>query len=192
MSEVDAMLKRYAEVRERLRNPPNAVPDTGINLRRHREPSSPTHIPVPEPLPPPQPHVISSLPPEPPKHLTLRSTFEISSGVLGLAPHELTEKRITRDRIFLRQIAIYVATKQKRWPITWISRLVNMDHSTIYYSYSKIERLLETDEHLKATIEDIERKLGLLPSPAASSDHQPYLGQGEEGNVPEPILSQVD
>src|SRR5690349_22619719 len=59
MSEVSQLVSNYNRIRDRLRFPPNAVPDRGIDLRRHRIPAAPT---MPETKEPPV-TVVQYLPP---------------------------------------------------------------------------------------------------------------------------------
>jgi Bacterial dnaA protein helix-turn-helix len=188
VSEVDAILQRYKEIKERFRNPTQVVEDSGINLRKPKGVKG-TVIPLAPPTPPPP--VPISLPP-PQRYLTLRSTFEISAEELGVTPELIKSKSRKKNVVFPRQIAIYVATKQKRWPLEWIARYVQLDHSTIYYSCERIIQLIESDGQLRNKIEAIEHKLSLLPASAIPAHNKPYLDEGAEGNVQEQGLFVMD
>ena len=189
MSEVDAMLQRYKEIKERFRNPTQVVEDSGINLKK---PKGVKGTVIPLTLQTPPTSAPTSLPPPPQRYLTLRSTFEISAEELGVTSDVLKSKSRKKNVVFPRQIAIYVATKQKRWPLEWIARYVQLDHSTIYYSCERIAQLIESDGELRNKVEAIEHKLSLLPASALPAHNKPYLGEGTEGDVPEQGLSVMD
>ncbi len=188
MSEVDAMLKRYQEIKERFRNPPNAVPDPGINLSRPRGVKGTTQ--PPEMQGPPR--VVLAIPKPPQRYLTLQSTFEISAEELGVDPKFLKNRSRKKNASFPRQVAIYVASRQGRWPRQWIARYVNLDHATVYYAEDKIAAMIEINGELRNKVETIERRLKLLPTSALPAHNKPHLGQGAEGDVPEPSLPEMD
>lgn len=188
MSEVDAMLKRYQEIKERLRNPPNAVPDPGIDLSRPKGVKGTTQ--PPEVQGPPR--IVPALSLPPPRYLTLQSTFEISAEELGVDSKLLKNRSRKKNASFPRQVAIYVAAKLNRWPRQWIARYVSLDHATVYYAESKIGAMIETDGDLRNKVETIARRLSLLPTSALPPDNKPHLGQGTQGDVPKSILPEVD
>ena len=198
MSEVSDMMQHYKEVRLRLRYPPNAVPDTGINLKRGREP-----VEVPEPSPEP---VLSLAPPTPswssafskyqpfvaPTGLTFSSTLEISAAEFGLTSQELHSKSRKHAICRPRQVAIYVAAKQGRWALSWMAHRLDLDHTTVIHANKKIQCLIETNADLKNRVLSIEAAIeARYPSPP-TADSQPHLEEKPDGNVPESGLSEVD
>ncbi len=109
MIEARALSQHYKEVRERLRNPPNAVPDTGINLPRSESaPRTESPSPIAKKF-----HQIDS-----PSYIPFRlqgltfcSTLEFAAKEYGLSFKEIRAHsrcyRLSRPR----QIAIYLAAK---------------------------------------------------------------------------------
>ena len=158
MNEIRAILEHYKEVRERLRNPPNAVPDTGINLRRSREePSEPSLPAIPiEPNP-----VIDS-----PSHIPFRrpdltfcSTLEFAAREYGLSFHEIRshsrEYRLSRPR----QIAIYLAARHSKQTGAAMARYLGIDHTTIKNAIVRVPQLMDKSDILRQRVNSIERKL---------------------------------
>lgn len=198
MSEVSELMQHYKEVRLRLRYPPNAVPDTGINLKRAREP-------IALPLPSPEP-VLSLAPPTPswssafskyqpfvaPTGLTFSSTLEISAAEFGLTSQELHSKSRKHAICRPRQVAIYVAGKQGRWSATWVARRLDLDHSTVLHAQHKIACLIETNTDLKNRILSIEAAIEARYPSATTNLNEQDLAQGAEGNVPFSAVPEVD
>jgi len=195
MSAVDDMLRRYKEIRQRLMFPPNAVPDTGINLKRHREPIQAQELPAPElsapillnPSPPPPPIV------EPPTSgVTFSSTLSVTAKEFGLSTSQIRARSRIQKIVFPRQVAIYLAAKQEKWSMCQIACYLNLDHTTILYAQRKIASKILSDPELQDRVKTIEAKLAArYPSPI-SNLNQPALAEGSEGALPQPSLSEVD
>jgi len=196
MSVVDDMLRRYKEIRLRLQFPPNAVPDTGINLRRHREqkpappPAAPLSIPqiiLPEPVP--------KLPPiveQPVSGATFSSTLSITAKEFGLSFNQIRAKSRIQKVVFPRQVAIYIACKQQKWSVSQIGHYLNLDHTTAMHARNKIASKVLTDLDLKDRIKQIEDKIAALYPPPLPDLNKPSLAQGSEGTLPQPSLCRVD
>src|SRR5271155_3319462 len=188
MSKTNDLLQHYREVRLRLRYPPNAVPDTGINLRRAREPVA--LLPPPEPTLPSaesipassfreyQPFVSTSL--------TFSSTIAISAAEFGLTAKDLHKKCRTRAICFPRQVAIYIAAKQGRWAASWMAHRLDLDHSTVLHAQRKIATLVETNAALRERIANIEAEIATRYRPAPPALNECDLAQGSErSDLPE-------
>ena len=158
MIEARTLAEHYRKIRERLRNPPNAVPDTGINLRKsksepqiestpaiaqdsHPTDDSPSYVPFRRP------------------DLTFCSTLEFAAREYGLSFHEIRshsrEYRLSRPR----QIAIYLAARHSKQTGTAMARYLGMDHTTIKNAISRIPRLMVKDDILRRHVATIEEKL---------------------------------
>ena len=178
MSAVDDMLRRYKEIRQRLMFPPNAVPDTGINLKRHREPVQVQESPAPElpapilpnPSPPPPPIV------EPPTSgITFSSTLSVTAKEFGLSTNQIRARSRIQKIVFPRQVAIYLAAKQEKWSMCQIAYYLSLDHTTCLYARKKIASKVLTDLELRDRIQSIEGKLATLTSLADASERQSDL-----------------
>ena len=164
MSEVQALLRHYAEVRNRLRYPLNAVPDTGINLRRNR-------TPPPEPEKPQQPKPKTALKPSEQsqietyktsfcrKDVTFKSILKLVAAEFGLEYHQIMCRRRTVRIVFPRQIAFYIANKNIHQSLASMARYMGMDHTSILHGRNKVRRLVAIDHLLCGQIAAIEGKL---------------------------------
>jgi len=173
----DALRKHYNEVHERLTNPPNAVPDTEINLKRRKDDLEPRTL---KPLlielkpdaieTPPAP---ASLPPTPtPPQYRLPSTLTYFSSVIqeaasefGVTLSDLKIKSRKQHIVWPRQVAITVAIKQQRWSLPWIARQFGMDHTTAIHSKHKVEKIAKEDEQFRSRLQSIEQRVAAIPVP---------------------------
>ena len=192
MSEVSDMMQNYREVRQRLRYPPNAVPDTGINLRRKIEHTSaePMRLLPPPPLPDVQP--FPSYSPFVSNSLTFSSTIEITASEFGLTGQDLQKKTRIKSICFPRQVAIYVATKQEKWSISWMANRLDMDHTSLLHARRKIGALIETNPELKARVDSIEAALEARYRPALSDLSEQHLEERAEGILSQCSVLEVD
>lgn len=181
ISTTEALSQHYRDVRQRLRHPPNAVPDTGLNMKDRTvvhlfepiaAPSTPVRLSVPFQKSP----AISGI--------TFSSTLSLAAEEFGISEETLTKVRTRKLPIArARQIAIYIAYRQKKWSVSWIAKRFNVDHTTGLYAIKKVQALMSQDDALRQRIEQLEAKVALLNSPPASADDKPYLGSWQEGNV---------
>lgn len=162
-NDIRAILHRAKEARERLRNPPNAVPDAGIDLKRKPAAFSPlvpkpiyvVQISQPEPPPPPPEPLPPPIPPDTPTCFTpkLMATriVKVVAHYFGVAAEEITGPSRRGYLIMPRQMACYILREVTRKSIPMIGfYLGGRDHSTILYAYKKIQRRIRED-HLVAT-----------------------------------------
>ena len=186
MSEVSDMLQRYREIRQRLRYPPNAVPDTGINLKRKPVIAieTPTELEYPRSSSHYSPFVSNGL--------IFSSTLEITANEFGLSGKDLHKRCRIRAICFPRQVAIYVAAKQGRWSTSWIGTRLKLDHTTILHAKSKIATLIETNPRLKNRVQSIEAAVAALNPPALSHLNEPDLEEGTPRVPSERPVLEVD
>ena len=186
MSVVDDMLQRYKEIRLRLRYPPNAVPDTGINLGRNREQPKPQLPPPPLPFPKIEFEQVPPLPPiveQPTTGVTFCSTLSITAKEFGLSFNQIRAKCRKKNVVFPRQVAIYIACKQQKWTISRIGHYLNIDHTTAMYARNRIASKIEGDPELRDRIKEIEDKIETLCNrPSSANEHQPTLAEGQRGS----------
>lgn len=190
MSEVSDMLRRYSEIRQRLRYPPNAVPDTGINLR----PLPPKPVWIPKEPELNESELKALPPPEPPEPTTLSfaSIVQITAKTFGLKRRDIYIKTRKRAISVPRQVAIYAAARQKRWTLYWIARILKMDHTTALHATRRVAFLIELEPSFREKVESIEAAVAALHPPSFSNLSQPYLEAGTERNVSVNPISQMD
>jgi len=193
MSEVSDILKRYREIKAWFRHPPNAVPDTPIDLRKHKSTAASPIPPVsrPPPLPPPS-LAWSSLPL--PEGLTFSSTLKVTAKAFGVTAEDLISPSRRKEVTMPRHVAMYLFAKQGSWTVSWIGSRFNRDHTTVMYARDKITALIETDYKLKSKVIQIEDRLAALRPPFAATANSEYAlatGEGEE-SLSEPALPRLD
>lgn len=181
MSLVEGTREPYSVIRARLRNPPNAVPDRGIDLRRHlREPEPEPVVEVkPDPLP------CSVAKTDKPFSLSYAYTFE-PTGLLdgppplsirqiqravcmhfGMPRVELMARRRFMKIVRARQITMYLCRLLTSNSYPEIGRRFGgMDHSSVIHGIRKIEAALPNDQALRADVLALVTKL----APERSND----------------------
>ena len=178
MSEVSAMLDGYATIRRKFRNPPNAVADHGIDLKRKKQVETKPPKPVTEPAPEVGKfdYLLSPLwfcgpilSMEVRYRRPVRNVYiaEIQDAVAkhyGLNRHDLLAFRRTSPTILPRQIAMYLCRTLTTNSLPAIGeKFSGRDHTTVLHSCRKIEALRGTDPELNGEIE----KLIAVLKPAA-------------------------
>lgn len=195
MSEVAALLLHYKEVRQRLRYPPNAVPDTGINLKRHTVTAPSQDIVIqppvlePLPLPPPLPPII-----EAPLRggLTFSSTLEVTAEEFGLTVQDLRRKNRKRHVSVPRMVACYIGCKHGRG-LSWIAKYLGVDHTTILYAKRKIANKIAADPDFARRVQSIEARVEAHHPPAIPPEHELSLESWSKQDGPsEPDISKLD
>lgn len=164
MSEVQALLRHYAEVRNRLRRPPNAVPDTGINLRRDNSPP-----PEPEPLELPERNI--ELTPLQKrrvetyrtsfcrKDITFRNILKFVAAEFGVEHRRVLERSRNAKVVLPRQISFYLADKYLQQSLSSMGKCMELDHTSVLHGRNKIKRLVASDGTFRDRIKAIEAKL---------------------------------
>ena len=90
------------------------------------------------------------------------SVESIQHGVaakFGLPVVELLARNNSRNVAYPRQIAMYLCKRLTRMSLTNIGKAFRKHHTTVLHSIAKIEREIETDSELKATVEELLGKL---------------------------------
>ena len=164
MSEAQALLRHYAEVRNRLRRPPNAVPDTGINLRRDKSPP-----PEPEPLELPEGDI--ELTPLQKrrvetyrtsfcrKDITFKTILRFAAAEFGVE-YRLVLSRCRSAKIVLpRQVAFYLASKHLQQSLSSMGKSMELDHTSVLHGRNKIKLMMSTNLSFRDQIKAIEAKL---------------------------------
>jgi hypothetical protein len=192
MSETQALIKHYQAVRDRLRNPPNAVPDSGINLRRGKEPPITIKTRPPKPVLPAIDW--SQVVPFKRIDLTLSSTLEFAAKEFDVHPDDLY-KRTRRVQIALpRQVAIWLACRHTVHSLSAMGRYLGMDHTTILHSKRKIAKRMSENDTFRDRILALEEKLiAAYSGVAVPAECEPHLGSEEaKGDAEVGRVSAVD
>lgn len=173
-----AYIQQARDVRQRLRNPPNAVPDRSVELRNGRPVKRILfpRVPTPEPQPIfPQPVVtretflksgrhlgLAALRggPIPINALTVDRILRVISRHFGVSVLDIISHRRFRVVSRPRQVACYLARHMTPLSTPAIARRIgNRDHTTIMIAVRTMSAMLEKDEVLAARVEAIRREL---------------------------------
>lgn len=177
-------INRYKQIRKRLRNPPNAVKDEGIDLTRAN--------PTPQKPPPPPEEskesqiqkridTILSLYPPVERKLSIGAIFKSTAMAFGITLDEI--KGRSRRSIYAhpRQVGMYLTRRLLGFSYPIIGTYLDLDHTTVIHATKRVEIRAESDPELAATINDIEQDLlsryanhhnaGL----AVSAEHEPSV-----------------
>lgn len=193
---VEQLINRYKEVRHRLRYPPNAVPDTGINLKRSRYDllaAQSAALPAePEsPKPQTQPTYTSPIPAPFVKSLTFSSTVQITAQEFGVPPSAIKSHKKTKYVSMARQVAMYLGWRQ-RGSFSWVGKQLKRDHTTVLHSVRKVTAMMAVDPEFRDIVQTIERKILDRHPSAFPTDAQSHLETREDGDVSLPPVPQLD
>jgi hypothetical protein len=188
------LANHYRAIRARLRYPPNAVPDMGINLKRPKK----TEPCIEEVAPKPTTAAVTYYPlnyvPFKRKDLTFSSTLDFTAKEFGITPKEIRTHTRVQNIALPRQIAVWIAHKNKLQSLSGMGHYLNMDHTTMLHARDKIIGLIEKDDTLKQRILSLEEKLiAAYPRTPVSDLSEPHLDTQEtEGNEAVGSLPTVD
>lgn len=184
MSQAKVLMDHYKEVRDRLRGPPNAVPDPGIDLLAKKPKVQHQFLErVIESLTPPLPTVIDYSLAMPFKRtdLTFSSTLEYAAKEFGISLKDIKARSRIPTYSLPRQIAIFLADKHKVQTLSGMGKYLGMDHTTMIHARKRIIGLMGTDATLSQRITNLETKIlaafHRTPVPALG---QPHLGSEAE------------
>ena len=163
MTVIEEYALRAREIRERLRHPPNAVPDQGIDLKRKPVPTVRRILTYP-PIP---------TPPEPEKFISLNAIINATADYFLIGVRDILGHSRRPAVCYPRHIAIYLACKHllcrhcnpmilckhDNPSITKLSKLFRKDHTSLIHGRDKI-RMESGDELVKRQIAAIEEMLG--------------------------------
>ena len=144
----------FLAVRDRLRNPVNAVPDIPINLKRKR----------PEPMPrmplkvgPVTPYLSAR------RYPSLEDITRIVCEHYNVTPLDIESERRTKQIVRPRQMWAYLARVMTPSSFPHIGRyLGGRDHTTILHAYNKMKKLLGEDGGAAEEITIVRRKVEWL------------------------------
>lgn len=189
MSQTESLLRHYHEVRTRLRCPPNAVPDTEIDLKRKKGVAAP---PIPEFLPPTLPEPIQT--PQPIRG-SLSASFPPESGfaaILTFVGHNfgLTGRQVREHRRFQhvtlpRYVAVYLAIKHTNRSVASMGRYLGLDHTTLLHGRNALIKKMVLDRKLFDKIKAIEVSLLVYLAQSALSAQLQRTLEIEPGKGPQ-------
>src|SRR5882724_2886670 len=196
MNDIRAIMENYKEVRNRLRRPPNAVPDTGINLKRQKPPLSSE----PPPIQIEPPRIEPSLPDLPlfvpfrRTDLTFSSTLQFAAKEFNITGQQIRSRSRIQQISLPRQVAIYLAAKNHLNSLAGMGRYLKMDHTTMIHAKQKITALMASDATLRDRILKLEATiLAAYSRIALPADRESHLGSTEtKGNETIGPISPVD
>lgn len=143
------------EIRKRLRNPPNAVPDSGFKITRISSGIKGNHTP-PEPTPEPPGPPRMKLHPAVVLPLTFDRIIRTVADYSGLTPGDLKSVSRRRDISHARWAAVYLGARLlKNRTMASMARELNKDHSSILYAQGQFQKSLLADLALTQTMEQL-------------------------------------
>jgi hypothetical protein len=172
------------ERRDRLRNPPNAVRDYGIDLKRkvipiqHIDEVHAVAVNTWEVFGPklrtaddlafgPIVHPVEKE--EPPPRLTVYEIQRVVSRYYNVSKVDLLSERRTANIVRPRQVAMYLSRKLTLRSFPYIGlRFGGRDHTTALHAVGKIEALRLTNQRLDAELIELESMF--VASPTQSED----------------------
>jgi len=97
------------------------------------------------------------------KNITIDTIVDIVAKEFNLKPSEIKSKKRAKKIVEARRISIYLARNLTPNSMPQIAVYFGMkDHSAISHAMKKIEDIIENDENLKVTIEELSNKIETL------------------------------
>lgn len=97
-----------------------------------------------------------------PTRIYLAEILQVVARRYGMQPHELKQRRSTREIAEPRQVAIYLCRELTNASFDRIGILLNRDHSTVFYSHKKIGEWRSTRPEFAQLIDSIIAELRAL------------------------------
>lgn len=157
MSDISVIIGHYGEIRERLINPPNAVEDIGIDLKRKPVDNSPK-----------EPEVLVN-------HLTAEVTIHeicvnkpprLNDILRAVCKYyhktsaEIKGASRTIPYVRPRHVFCYLAIRHGGYSFPTIGRFLGgRDHTTVLHAVRKMKERILVDEDLRKNVVDIEKML---------------------------------
>lgn len=190
MSEVASMIQRAKEIRQRLLNPPNAVKDYGIDLKRKQIPPKAPPTPLQDKLVRVLEYqaltcnvTVTALSPEP-KVLKFKPILKAVSTHYGVPIPTIQGESRQKFAVFPRHVAWYIASLHTGLSMAAIGRRSARDHTTVLHALVKIRRRLLWDSDLASVIQMLENELFAgkyddhdFNRPAVASQPQPDMAE---------------
>ncbi len=86
------------------------------------------------------------------------------SKELNVKPSEIRSKTRTRNIVYARRVAIYLARELTPMSMPQLAQYFGMkDHTAVSHTMKKIQELLKNDENYKVKIEELSNKI-MTPS----------------------------
>lgn len=198
MSVATDLMRHYAEVRNRLRFPPNAVPDTGINLRRSREQKPSKELPKP-------PVAEKTITPIQKKQIeayktsfcrtdvTFRKILSLTAEEFGLDYKHLIRKTRVKKVVIPRQIACYLANKYIDQSLASMGRFLGQDHTSIIHGKNQVTKMMAINHPFCVKIKAIEDKIfACITRHSDSAIYQPTVAGLKRSCSQVPAVFPVD
>lgn len=196
-----ALLKHYNEVRTRLRTPPNAVPDTGINL-----PNGKPARQIERAISPPR--ILPCQYKEKVKgylhsyrtsfglsndNLTIRTVLNFVAKEFGLTRATVLARNKARNLVHARQVAVYLTSKHTTYNICLQAHYLGLHHGTVFSGMHTIAKIMAEGGPKAEKINDIEaRLLAAFPRAALSPFHKPAMAERQGQDLQVPGICPVD
>jgi len=92
--------------------------------------------------------------------VSLQSILELVGAEFGFSPDDILGKRRTSGLALARQTAMYLYRAHSESSLQQIAKEFDKkDHTTVLHAVKKIEKMVEDDSHMRALVENIEKKL---------------------------------
>lgn len=185
---IGEIIENYNKIRQRLKCPPNAVPDPGIDLTRK---STAYKGDVPPPDTPPKKKLFEAGTQDVVFPITFNDILYAVSKFYQIPVKNLKGIHRFKPEVIARRVIVYLAIKLLGRSLTSIGRDLNKDHTTILHARRRIYQNLQTDSKLQSEVLSIEESIlakhRLRLAPAAIDQPALAVLQGQSsalGGIP--------
>jgi len=155
-------IKHAHAVRARLRNPRNAVPDHGIDLKRKPAPPAPPPSPPP-PVPVELPFSIGTplpsyvltyaLSPSALPALSIKTIQRAVCEYYGVSLVDLVSSRRTQAVVLARSVAVWLSRRLTPHSLPAIGQHFRRDHTTMLHAARRIDELRQSDPEMQVRLD---------------------------------------
>jgi hypothetical protein len=157
--DIQELRSHYNSIRQRLLNPPNAVFDIGINLRRHRIPTyKPLKAETKIEFIPGSP-VLEYLPQEPPKPIKFAAILRAVSAHFDVGIADIRSITHKCHIVLPRHVALYLGVLHVKRSMNSICRDLGRHHSTGISAVRRITKMISMNDNFRATVRNIEKEI---------------------------------
>ena len=92
-------------------------------------------------------------------NISTDNIIKVVADYFGLTPNDLRGRKRSQNKVFGRQIAMYIVREMTEYSTTEIGRDFGKDHTTVMHSIERIKEKLLTDPTLETTIDSLIRSV---------------------------------
>ena len=159
MTTASDIISNAKRIRASLRNPPNAVIDTGINLKRKKE--NPLPLKVEEKKIDPLPPILVNPIPGGKPVIPFRRVSEVVCRSFNVTISDIKDRSRRSYLVYPRHLIMYLSYKYcyPRLSLPAVANRMNRDHTTVLHAVRRIQVLMVRNGGVKERVSELEAQI---------------------------------